>query len=343
MEIRHKITAFFWAFLFLAILLQLSTSEEIPFGTALLYALSVLATFRLYFHYAARLAVKRLVAKLHPAAQLLLLLMACTALALGLAAQGYVLAKLTLPAASARLVLSNSLPTFFGLFILSGFIASLNYLFEKYQESLVQEKELEVLKRKALEMELNALRNQLSPHFTFNVLNNLHFLIYKDKNEALALLATYSKILRYYVYESRKESIAFGQEVAFIHEYFAFQCKQRPARLEIVFNSAVHPEGFCIVPFILTTFVENAFKHVMPNKAEEYYVRQAHSLTQDGQLRFKISNTCGEAPAAAEYSGLGLRHVQETLTAAYPNCHQLHLRQEQGLFTVELEITLKKC
>ena len=258
MEIRKRIIAFFWAFLFLALLLQLSTSEEIPFRTAFCYTCSVLATFWLYFHYASRPALIRLVTQRRLVPRLLLLLLTCTALTLALAAQGYVLAQLTMPAASAHAVLHDSLSAFVGLFLLSGFVSCLRYLFDKYQASLVQEKELEVLRRKALEMELNLLRNQLSPHFTFNVLNNLHFLIHKDKNEALYLLATYSKILRYYVYESRKKSIAFHQEVAFLHEYFKLQRKQRAAGLDIVFDATDYDEDFCIAPFILATFVENA-------------------------------------------------------------------------------------
>jgi LytS/YehU family sensor histidine kinase len=183
----------------------------------------------------------------------------------------------------------------------------------------------------------------LSPHFTFNVLNNLQFLICKDKNEALYLLATYSKILRYYVYESRKKSIALSQEVAFLHEYFKLQLKQRAAELEIVFNSADYEGNFCIAPFILATFVENAFKHVLPSKNNEHYVRQTHSLTPDGTMTFEICNTYSEARAAGEYSGAGLKYVQETLALAYPHRHRLHLRQENGVFAVELELALKKC
>ncbi|MBO2009297.1 sensor histidine kinase [Hymenobacter negativus] len=343
MEIRKKIIAFFWAFLFLTVLLQLSTSEGIPFITALLYTLSVLATLWLYFHYASRPALKRFIAQRRTALRVLLLLLACTALTLALAGQGYALVKLTMPAASARVVLNDSLPSFFGLLILSGFVSCLQYLFDKYKESLRQEKQIDVLKRKALEMELNLLRNQLSPHFTFNVLNNLHFLIHKDKNEALYLLSTYSKILRYYVYESRKKAIAFSQEVAFLHEYFNLQIKQRPAELEITFDATEPDEGFCIAPFILATFVENAFKHVQPNTASEYYVRQTHSLTPHGTMTFEISNTFSEAREADEYSGVGLKHVRETLALAYPYSHQLHLQQQNGLFAVKLELTLKKC
>lgn len=343
MQIRQRVVAFLWAFLFLALLVQLSTNEGIPFGTALLYTSSVVATFWLYFHYASRPALKRWLAQRRTAFQLLLLLLACIVLTLVLAAQGYALVMLTVPAASVRVILKDSVPVSFGLFTLSSFISCLHYLFDKYQESLVQEKEIEVLKRKSLEMELNLVRNKLSPHFTFNVLNNLHFLIHKDKNEALYLLSTYSKILRYYVYESRKQSIAFSQEVAFLHEYFKLQRKQRAAELEIVFDAPDYDGNFCIVPFILATFVENAFKHVQPNEANEHYVRQTHSLTPGGTLTFEIHNTFGEAREAAECSGVGLQHVQEILALAYPYGYRLHLLQEDGVFSIKLEVALKKC
>lgn len=343
MEARPKIIPFFWTFLFLAILLQLSTAQIIPFGTALLYTLSVLATFKLYFHYASQPLVKRFVAERPPISVLLYLVVVCMALALALAAQGYTLAKLTMPEASIREVVSDWVPTFFGLLFLSGFVSCLHYLFDKYKESLVQEKEIEVLRRKSLEMEMNLLRNQLSPHFTFNVLNNLHFLIHKDKDEALYLLSTYSKILRYYVYESRKKTIAFNQEINFLKEYFNLQIKQRAAELQIASTTTPTDDSFCIAPFILATFVENAFKHVLPNTANEYYITQTYSLTRAGKMTFEITNTFHEAGASDEYSGVGLKHVRESLALAYPDSHQLHLQQERGVFAVKLELQLRKC
>jgi two-component system LytT family sensor kinase len=343
MEIKRKITSFFWALLFLAILLQLATNKLVPFSAAFLYTLSVLATLRLYFHYASRPNTQRLIARLPTVALLLLLLVTSGVLTLALAVQGYVLVRLLLPVSSAQQVFSEALPSFFGLFILSGFTSCLHYLFERYKESLTQEKELEMLKRQALEMEMHLLRNQLSPHFTFNVLNNLHFLIHKDKNEALQLLATYSKLLRYYVYESRKKTIALSQEVAFLHAYFNLQLKQRAAELQIVFDTASFDAPFCIAPFLLATFVENAFKHVLPNAAGEYYVRHSQKLTSDGQLTFELRNTCQEALPLGEYSGLGLKHVQESLALAYPGCHRLDLQQEEGLFSVKLEVKLMPC
>jgi LytS/YehU family sensor histidine kinase len=192
-------------------------------------------------------------------------------------------------------------------------------------------------------MEMHLLRNQLSPHFTFNVLNNLHFLIHKDKNEALQLLATYSKLLRYYAYESRKKTIALSQEVAFLHAYFNLQLKQRAAELQVVFDQVSFDTPFCIAPFLLATFVENAFKHVLPNTAGEYYVRHSQKLTPDGQLTFELRNTCQEAPPLGEYNGLGLKHVQESLALAYPGRHRLALQQEEGLFSVKLEVKLTPC
>ncbi|UOQ71597.1 sensor histidine kinase [Hymenobacter cellulosilyticus] len=343
MESKRKITSFFWALFFLGILLQLATSESLPFSAALLYTLSVLATFRLYFHYASRPATQRFIGRLPTLGLLLLLLILCGTLTLVLAAQGYIWAKALLPTAVAQELFHDSLPNIFGLFIISGFVCCLHYLFEKYKESFTREKELEMLKRQALEMEMHLLRNQLSPHFTFNVLNNLHFLIHKDKNEALQLLATYSKLLRYYAYESRKKTIALRQEVAFLQAYFELQLKQREADLQVVFDATPADDTFCISPFLLATFVENAFKHVLPNTAGKYYVRHSQSLTPDGQLTFELRNTCREASPLGEYNGLGLKHVQESLALAYPGCHRLDLRQEDGLFCVQLEVKLSPC
>lgn len=232
------------------------------------------------------------------------------------------------------------------LFTLSSFVCCLHYLFGKYQLALEQEKELEVLQRQALEMEMHLLRHQFSPHFTFNVLNNLHFLIYKDQQEALHLLATYSKLLRYYAYESRRKTIPLRREAAFLQAYFELQLKQRGAELQLGFDTTgpAAADRFCIAPFVLATFVENAFKHVRPNEAGAYYIRQTQQLTPAGQLTFELLNTCpAEAAPPGEYGGLGLQHARQTLALAYPGAHQLAVRREAGVFSVHLELALQPC
>lgn len=339
---KNKITGIFWVFLFLAILLQLSASQVIPLTGAALFALCMVFTFLLYVRIISTERAKRFLSN----ANILIWIIAMAALsavvAAVLAIEGYVIMKATMSTATMESVMEESTANFIGFFMISALISVLNYSFEKYKDYLEQERELEKLKRKALEMELSLLRNQLSPHFTFNILNNLQFLIRKDKEEALRLLERYSKILRYYVYESQKKLILLSEEIAFLKEYFDLEISRHVAELQISCDWNVPENDLRIVPFVLSTFVENAFKHVLPNHVNDYYIRQSCSLDHHDNLIFKITNTFDEEVMATSTKGLGLKHVEERLALAYPGRYRLVIQAEKELFIVRLELKLER-
>lgn len=335
---KNKLVGSFWVFLFIAVLLQLSASEEIPFITALICTVCIVFTFRMYFKFLLQKSILNFLSGLNSLWLSLAIIGFSFIIALVLSVEGAVIIKTTMNPLTAKEITDDGIATFFGLFTISGCMSGLIYLFEKYRVSLEQEKELETLKHKSLEMEISLLRNQLSPHFTFNVLNNLQFLIRKDKEAALHLLSVYSKILRYYVYESQRESIALDHEIAFLKEYFDLELNRHVDQLEITSEWNIPENNFQIVPFILSAFVENAFKHVLPNQANEYFIQQSCSLDAQGSLIFEIVNSFDESVAATKKRGVGLKHVEARLNLAYSNRHRLNLEEKDGLFSVRLEL-----
>ena len=339
MGFKNKLVRSFWVFLFFAVLLQLSANDEIPFISALICTLCVVFTFRIYFKFLSQKKVLSFLSGLNSLFLSAVIVGFSFIVAMALSVQGYVVIKMTMNAAAAKEILDDGVAGFFGLFTISGCMSGLIYLFEKYRASLEQEKELETLKHKSLEMEISLLRNQLSPHFTFNILNNLQFLIRKDKEEALHLLSVYSKILRYYVYESQRKSIALDHEIAFLKEYFDLELNRHVDQLKITCEWNIPENNFQIVPFILSAFVENAFKHVLPNQANEYFIKQSCSLDEQGSLVFEIVNSFDESVAAGKKRGIGLKHVEARLNLAYGQRHILNLEEKNGLFSVRLELT----
>jgi LytS/YehU family sensor histidine kinase len=341
MAFKDKIAWFFWGFLFLVILLQLAASGELPFITVLSFTVCLVFTLQVYLKYISRERVRHFLSGLNTILLVGVMSLFCLAVTLILAAEGYAIIKLTMSDAANKMIADSS-SSIFGLYMLSALISGMDYLFEKYKDSLEQEKELETLKRKSLEMEISLLRNQLSPHFTFNILNNLQFLIRKDKDEALHLLSRYSKILRYYVYESQKKLIPLDQEITFLKEYFDLEISRHVAELKISSEWNIPENDLRIVPFVLSTFVENAFKHVLPNQANEYFIRQSCFLNEHGDLIFEITNTFDEGVIATKPKGVGLKHVEERLALAYSDRYQLILKEKKELFSARLELKLEK-
>ena len=76
----------------------------------------------------------------------------------------------------------------------------------------------EVLK-KQVEIELDFLKNQINPHFLFNTLNNLYGLTLKKSDHAPDAILKLSMILRYMLYESNVDAIAFEKEKEIMQAY----------------------------------------------------------------------------------------------------------------------------
>lgn len=352
MLFRQKTTTLFWILLFLIVLLQLSASREFSFAAAFVFASCLMLTLWGYFRIISISRMRRFLAGLRTVWLFALKGLSSALLALILAAEGYLVVRLMLEAPTAQTIFDDRVSVFFGLFSFSLLISALGHAFERYRDYLEREKEIEVLKRKSLEMEISLLRNQLSPHFTFNVLNNLQFLIRKDTGQALELLARYSRILRYYVYESQKKQIGLEQEAAFLKEYFDLEIHRHASDLQISCQWDIAPTDCRIVPFILSAFVENAFKHVLPNQADQYFIRHRCGL-MGKTLTFEIANTCqtsrdaasirhrsGQTGLPSEGAGVGLRHVRERLNLSYPGSYQLTVREDEEVFSVWLQINL---
>ena len=81
----------------------------------------------------------------------------------------------------------------------------------------LQKRMAEVAKEKA-EAELNFLKAQINPHFLFNSLNAVYFLIDKKNTEAREALHKFSEMLRYQLYECNGKRIPVEQEIDFLKD-----------------------------------------------------------------------------------------------------------------------------
>ena len=87
------------------------------------------------------------------------------------------------------------------------------------------QKELQEARAKAQqkESEFNLLQSQLSPHFLFNVLNNLYGISIEEHQRIPGLLLKLSNLLRYSVYGFKKQFVMLTEEVDYIKNYIEFE------------------------------------------------------------------------------------------------------------------------
>ncbi|HEV8080953.1 MAG TPA: histidine kinase [Chitinophagaceae bacterium] len=194
----------------------------------------------------------------------------------------------------------------------------------------------EMAKEKA-EAELIFLKSQMNPHFLFNALNSVYFLIDKNNSEARQALHKFSGMLRYQLYEVKDEKISIEKEISYLKDYIDVQ-RLRRENASIRINIDKEMKGFFIEPLLLIPFVENSFKHLSHfenGKANEINLDLSK---QNGEMIFAIKNTKeGNIQSSIEeHGGIGLANVKRRLELLYPQKHELTIKNNNEYFDVQL-------
>ena len=235
-------------------------------------------------------------------------------------------------------IYDNVIPHFF--LVLSGAAFKLMIDYSKMQQRMV-----EMAKEKA-EAELNFLKSQINPHFLFNSLNSVYFLIDKNNIDARDALHKFSDMLRYQLYEMNDDTVPVEKEIQYLQDYIALQKLRKDDHYAIEFNCSSDVKGFSIEPLLLIPFVENACKHISHHKNQLNFIKLQLGMVK-GQFNFTIENSKEHAHGALRFekitekhSGIGLANVKRRLELLYPGKHILEIKNEANSFTVVLQLKI---
>ena len=223
------------------------------------------------------------------------------------------------------------------LFILACSIAYRTIRDKIVSDNLAKEKENEFLKT-----ELALLRSQVSPHFMFNVLNNMVALARKQSDLLEPSLIKLSSLMRYMLYETDEEKVTLEKEMDYLQNYIDLQQQRFGKKVTINTNFNGTDKTYFIEPMLLIPFVENAFKH--GTGMIEQAMINIELSTADNKLQFVVQNRYN--PDSNEIkdkaSGIGLTNVGRRLELLYKDNHQLKIDKTNNFFTVTLQINLTK-
>lgn len=202
-----------------------------------------------------------------------------------------------------------------------------------------QERAQEIARQERLRAELSFLRSQISPHFIFNILNSIVYLIRTKSQQAEPVTIKLSELMRYMLYESNDEQVPLEKEVDYLRNYVELQKIRFEDDVDILLDVEGQGGGQRIEPMLLIPFVENAFKHgvgMITRPTIEVSLRYSEEV-----LDFTVKNkiTPDQASTKDPSSGIGLPNVQRRLELLYPNKHQLTAGpQDDGWFVAHLQI-----
>jgi two-component system LytT family sensor kinase len=200
----------------------------------------------------------------------------------------------------------------------------------------------QILEKEKLETELKFLKYQFNPHFLFNSINSIFFLIHKNPDMASASLAKFSDLLRYQLYECNDQQIPLGKELAYLENFIELEKLRQNNNVHVTFEvDEPLPGHLGIAPFILLTFVENAFKHVSKHTSNPNWIGIKLGMVNN-QLDLYIANSASdeERTEVMNYGGIGLKNVKRRLDLIYPDQYKLDIQSDDNRFEVLLQLTL---
>ncbi|MCW3106059.1 MAG: hypothetical protein JWQ09_565 [Segetibacter sp.] len=221
------------------------------------------------------------------------------------------------------------------IFILACSIAFTMFRDKLQSDRITIEKETENLKT-----ELAFLRSQVSPHFMFNVLNNMVSLARKKSDQLEPSLFKLSSLLRYMLYETDEEKVLLEREVEYLQSYIDLQLQRFGSKVKVNLMMEDYDRSCFIEPMLLIPFVENAFKHgtgFRQNSEINIELKAKNNL-----LQFMVSNYYDNSiiQVKDKTSGIGLQNVKRRLNLLYKNEHTLSIENKDHFFTVTLQLNL---
>jgi hypothetical protein len=233
---------------------------------------------------------------------------------------------------------SRPIPPFANFLILAILIVGFDTGLRSNLRWIEVENEKVRLEKENVATQLVLLRNQVSPHFLMNTLNNIHSLVDINTGEAKEAIIKLSKMMRYLLYETETEKTTLLREVEFLESYINLMKLRFNEKVIITLNLPESIPERAIPPFIFISLIENAFKHGISYMDKSFI--NIDLIIGKERLLLIVKNSKADQNQIKEYSGIGIDNTRKRLELLYGNNYHLDIIDNEDLFTVNLSIPL---
>lgn len=202
--------------------------------------------------------------------------------------------------------------------------------FGMWKEGLMKQ---EALQRRALELQLEALKNQVNPHFLFNSLNTLTSLIPRNPDMAVKMIMHLSDSYRYLLEQRDQKLVEWQVERTFVENYLSLQ-QMRFANSIRVAIAADNGPVFSVVPLSVQMLTENAIKHNRITTEEPLKIM----IYKEGDF-LVVKNSLQKKGTVERSSNVGLENIKqqyEILTG-----RKVEVDEDREFFTVRIPCIYK--
>jgi sensor histidine kinase YesM len=210
---------------------------------------------------------------------------------------------------------------------------------QKVEEARFQlEQHNDTLEKQQLQTEYAFLRSQINPHFLQNTLNFFYSKSLTCSEELSSAILTLSEIMRYSLNTKTNEPPPLlTEEVKQMNNVIAINQMRFGNRLQIQFNQTGELEGIRIIPLVLITLVENAFKHGELGNPDHPMTINLDISEYQESLQFSIFNLKKTGPKDRSH-GIGLENIRRRLQLVYGDDASLNITDTPTTYTITLHI-----
>jgi two-component system, LytTR family, sensor histidine kinase AlgZ len=192
------------------------------------------------------------------------------------------------------------------------------FIFEK-RIDLLEKQTHEIAMERELQTALyNQLNQEIQPHFFFNTLNSILSLARLNrKTELIRSIETLSKLLKF-KYQTNNTLITIDDELTYVNYYLEIQKIRFRDRLHYEFSTEPDVNQAVVIPFLIQTLVENAFKHSFEKYIGEAFLKITVKKVEK-EINITVwNNSFDGQPNVPHEGGLGIENIVKRLKIIFP-------------------------
>ena len=207
------------------------------------------------------------------------------------------------------------LPQLFPTILSNTFIVLVMEVFSYYKLVLENKAQLAIMEKEKAQYQLEALKNQINPHFLFNSLNVLSALAYQDAGKANLFAKKLSSVYRYLLTTQDAMKVPLQKELDFVKSYIYLEQIRFGETLRMDITCEEEALNKYIVPASIQMLIKNALKHNINTKTSPLKIsicisKESVTVTNNLQLRASVSkNRIGLDNLEKQYR-IHNRHIQ---------------------------------
>lgn len=225
---------------------------------------------------------------------------------------------------------------FFSMVVVLGFSSGMAII-QQFKKNEAEQKELDKIR---VDSELAFLKNQISPHFFFNSLNNIYALIAIDGDKAQKSIEKLAGLMRYLIYDSDIKIVELKKEFDFIENYIELMRQRLTSKIKLDVKIDNKLPNAKIPPLLFIPFIENAFKHGISYRENSFI--SINIKTEMNKIIFECTNSIPESKneSTQKKGGFGIVNIKKRLELIYGSKATLNIENNKNQYIVHLTIPL---